>query len=367
MNMTDETPAPSVGPPPGLSFVMPVTLREAGRTGSGESWRRSMDAAPLTRLVLALTSMQRHLDHDAVHSVMLLCPDDEVATLRETLAPLLGDSRYHVLPEGELLNGMPLPRDPESGRVRGWYLQQMLKLSAAFVIDTPFMVTLDSDVLCLRQCRARDLVAGGRAWTNVETLETYQTLYTPAFAQQEQRIKEQRMLGSQRLLGYRRRATYQGTYYGETPCVWHTESVRRLCRHLQRRFARPWQHVLAATQGWTEIALYYQFLEMTGELEHYHRLTHAAYVLDLPKSIWQPTTFYRKPRRYDQRHITEDLSQRQDGHFMVIQSWLPFETWLPATDHDTLQGLYQAVAGWLDLDLSEVSVSFHRKHSFNGE
>jgi hypothetical protein len=47
--------------------------------------------------------------------------------------------------------------------IHGWFVQQLVKLAVGERVETPFYVTLDADVLCVRETRYDDLVRDGRA------------------------------------------------------------------------------------------------------------------------------------------------------------------------------------------------------------
>jgi len=126
--------------------------------------------------------------------------------------------------------------------------------------------------------------------------------------------------------------------------VFNAGAMRAMCDHLTERHGRPWTHVLAESTGWTEHSLYFQYLEMTGELEAHHELAGPDAVLHLSGSVWQATNHYRQPRRYDSEHFDKVAFSDADGYFLAIQSWLPLDSWLPGTGCGSLDEFYQRLA-----------------------
>ena len=46
---------------------------------------------------------------------------------------------------------------------RGWYVQQLIKIAMADVVETPFYLTLDCDLMCVRRCQESDVIIDGKA------------------------------------------------------------------------------------------------------------------------------------------------------------------------------------------------------------
>jgi hypothetical protein len=219
----------------------------------------------------------------------------------------------------------------------------LIKLRVASHFSSTHYVTLDSDILCLKPFSYASVVANGRSLTNLEHPSDYERIYVTRDCQHELTTKRTRYQGAAALLGYRRPDTLQH-FYGETPVVLHTQSVRELSEFLNQRFGQSWIDGLAGQKTWTEYSLYFQFLEMTGRLEELCALTDCNAVLDLEKSVWLPSEGYRSARHYDAAHFNHDLRKR--GFFVAIQSWLPSTLWLPARC-GSVSAFYEEVETWL--------------------
>ncbi len=152
--------------------------------------------------------------------------------------------------------------------IHGWFVQQLVKLAVAERVGTPFYLTLDADVFCVRDTRYADLVPDGRA-----------LVQTSPPNHPEWNDDAERVLGLPR----------SGRQYGVTPAILSRDAVSALARHLERRvrlrarhaavrlphpLARDilasWRSHLLRSLPWTEYAVYHTFLEQTGLFDRYH-------------------------------------------------------------------------------------------------
>ena len=341
-----------------LTFVVPVTLDERCRMDAGLAWRRDPDYGVVVRLRMLLASLIAMCRDEDLQEVIVIVREDERDEVAALVRSQTRDPRFVVVCEEAVCEDVLHARDPASGIMRGWYAQQILKLAAAGRVTTPFYVTLDSDIVCMRPFAYDSLVHDGRALCNVETMETYTALYTPEFARRERSTKQRRLDASASLLGGPRPARYEGRYYGETPVVLHADSVQSMCEALEANQGRPWAHVLGETDGWTEYTLYFQYLEARGELESVHEPTGPDHVLDLRKSAWHVPDRYLESRTYDRDHFVGDLRLREDGFFVALQSYLGPEDWLLSSGSHSMDQFYARLAHWLGVPgVGDVSVA----------
>lgn len=205
----------------------------------------------------------------------VVVPDDEVALVR----PRLPGDRYVVVPESDVVPEIGWFRSTarSRGRLRivgppmhGWFVQQLVKLALAERVRTPFYLTLDADVVCVRPTRYSDLVPDGRAL--VQT--------TPP-NHPEWNDDAERVLGLPR----------SGRQHAVTPALLSREAVSALARHLgdrvdprmrelalwlprgrARQIVASWRSYLLRNLPWTEYAVYGTFLEATGLFDRYHVL-----------------------------------------------------------------------------------------------
>jgi len=322
---------------PDLSVVMPVTLTEHNTEST--QWRNSPELDVLTRLQLALQTYEHYFPHHEIEEFLIVTPDPQVETLKQLVA-LIGPSLNATVISEQILCS---DADPD---LPGWYLQQLIKLAASEYFSGSHYLTIDSDIVCVRPFAIEDLITDGRARMNLETVNDYLALYKDEYAQREVEIKALRYQASARLLGYRRNVQKHRYFYGETPVVLHRSSVQGMLAHLEQRYQKNWQSVLCRERKWTEYGLYFQFLEATGQLNNHHEPSGCDTVLDLKRSIWQASEWYREAREYDQGHFQFDDSM---GLFVAIQSWLETRYWLPAR-YSEVGEFYQDLKGYLGLD-----------------
>jgi hypothetical protein len=153
--------------------------------------------------------------------------------------------------------------------LNGWYLQQLIKLSMARIVATPFYLTLDADVVCVRKIAYEDLVRDGRAIAYVSDA-------VPAYPAGW-------YLWAEELLGFSR----SGQWHGITPAVLSVDAVHRLLSFLQARCGpdtRAESYLLSHTP-WTEYTLYFTYLEHEGLFAAFHT---PVPVEPYGNNIWRP-------------------------------------------------------------------------------
>jgi hypothetical protein len=139
--------------------------------------------------------------------------------------------------------------------LRNWFIQQLIKLSIARVVDTPFYITLDADVLCCRPIAYGDLIQSGKSVAVVG--ERGNPAHTDWYLQAAKLLDMPR---SERT-------------HGVTPAVLSRDAVLSLFEYLEHRL-RPnelrAEALLLSHVPWTEYSLYYTFLERSGLFDRYH-------------------------------------------------------------------------------------------------
>ena len=225
----------------------------------------------LERALLLFRSLE--VFFEPLGTCYVVTPDRDADFVRRRLPP----GPYVVVPESEIV--------PEIGYfwsvarlraklrlvgppIHGWYVQQLVKLSVAERVATPFYLTLDADVLCVRPTGYNDLVRDGRA-----------IVQTTPPNHPEWNDDAERVLALPR----------SGRQYGVTPAVLSRDAALELASYLEgrvdrrmRRFAEnlppgrvrdvvgSWRSFLFRNLPWTEYALYHTFLERTNRFDAYH-------------------------------------------------------------------------------------------------
>jgi hypothetical protein len=127
--------------------------------------------------------------------------------------------------------------------VRGWILQQLVKLSAPELVDADLYVFTDSDVAFVRPLdRTRLVDESGRALL----------VRCPNFGSAGRHRAWQREAA--RLLGLA--DAYTGADYVGNLIPWRRDVLLRLRAHIERATGRPWRRALANTLDLSEYVLY---------------------------------------------------------------------------------------------------------------
>lgn len=187
----------------------------------------------------------------------VIVPDGDVATFRDQLGgePFRVMSEYELVPEARWFRK---PSDEGDGSVvgpRGWLLQQLIKLSAARIVESPFYITFDADVLVCRPIGYTDLVPDGRAIAVVSEIgdKSHEKWY-------ERSAKVLGMARSPRT-------------HGVTPAVLSRDGVFALLNFFEERLLPNQlraESLLLSHLPWTEYSLYYTYLEHAGLFDTFH-------------------------------------------------------------------------------------------------
>lgn len=207
---------------------------------------RSHRVSDLQRfLAIGLPSLNRFLSSDCVAELIVVAPPEDVNTIRKGL---VGQTFFtvRVVDEAEMC--------PSVRRERGWYKQQILKLAAAELIKTPWYLTLDADVMCVRPVNAKFLFPDGRAIWQRERPSQHPEWWA----------------GSRAVLRSSGEFNAGQPVIGVTPALMHTESTRDLLARLTALYPEThWSTALArlTTLDWTEYSLYWTHLLDVGRVE----------------------------------------------------------------------------------------------------
>lgn len=222
---------------------------------------------------------------DVLKTILVVTPPDEVDDARLLLAPW-SDLGVIVENEEALIPGLR-----RYSGVHGWRKQQVIKLAAVRALDTPYVLTFDPDVICVKPMRFDDLIVGGRA-----VLDTIIRTGRPQWWR-----------ASGRLLGVPPNLDRLGI--SVTPLLLVAEVARDMLRFLEKRWARPWLDVLLRDhlgwwrsywppsrrrQTWSEYSLYFLYAESRGLVDriHINSLTSGApHKLISSNSVWRNTPF----------------------------------------------------------------------------
>jgi hypothetical protein len=220
---------------------------------------------------------------------VLVVPEADLALFE----PLAGPSRRVLTVESVLPKGyvqLPVPRQVRvgplswriremwaypGGVVRGWIVQQVIKLASPSFIDREVIVLADSDIVLVAPVTIDRLVHG-------DSVRLYGSPGASADLATHVRWHEV----SAELLGFEPRG-YLGSDYIGNLITWRRSTVLELQRHLSRVAGKRWDKVVARQRRFSEYTLYGIYAEhVRGAERSGHRaeaedLIHAGWFFDL--------------------------------------------------------------------------------------
>ncbi|MGX5653817.1 DUF6492 family protein [Geodermatophilus nigrescens] len=198
-------------------------------------------------------SVMRHFPPEVVHDIVV--PRRELP-LFGALAG--GRTRVHAVSDfvAREFRGVPGTNTWVNVRrpyppVRGWIMQQVVKLAAAARSDADVLLLADSDVVFLRPVRPGVYHRAGRA-----------VLYRKDDAVGENLPRHLRWHAvARQLLGVPPSKQERLPDYISIPIAWSPQIVRSLLDRIEVIAGRPWQHVVAAQLHFSEMILYGVFVD----------------------------------------------------------------------------------------------------------
>lgn len=142
--------------------------------------------------------------------------------------------------------------------IRGWILQQIVKLSAPQITDAHVLVFADSDVTFIRPMKPEHVVKEGKV-----------RLHRIPGQGQKPRHKIWHRVASE-LFGLNPSDYLGSDYIGQLVC-WHRDHVLEMQQFMQHRRGKDWRAVLGGTLHFSEYILYGAFVEFVAgdKRKHY--------------------------------------------------------------------------------------------------
>lgn len=230
---------------------------------------------------LLARSVDAHIPADIPHRVVV--PASDMAVFRA-----FGSPRREIIAQEDVLPfrtvKIPnLPRalgalagsfrrpfyvDRKLRMIRGWILQQILKIEMSRLAPEDAVIHVDSDVFFFRPMTAANVFHDGR----------------PAFFAADGQSGNPRhgewVQAAARVLGASVPADHR-PHYIENCVTWSTAVLRDLVGHVENRHSRPWHQVLLAERSFSEYYLYGLYLDHVAGLSKVARTSSA-----LCRSYW---------------------------------------------------------------------------------
>ena len=256
---------------------------------------------------------------EAIRILWVVAPDKDLETIRRKCGSRLN---LRFVADGELLplwsrmtaisRYSPFLAKFLYGRgMRGWYVQQLIKLAIVDRVETSFYLVLDADMFLIRPLRSGDLIRDGKGiWQRGKTTglaewnkwasrvigvpdSLWVSGVTPALLNRDAVAKLLSFLGTERL----------------------SETERMFGRMMGFPPSLDWQLCLMRRLPWTEYALYLTYLEARGCFEHYHWDAGDVGLYDNSFSVWTDDD-------WDRWNPDVAFSEANKGWFVVVQNFL---------------------------------------------
>jgi hypothetical protein len=242
---------------------------------------------------LALPSFERHLSRRLVHEVVVVVPPADV---KRATSELRSTFPLRVIDENRL--------GADVKGTAGWIRQQILKLAAPATVTTPWLITIDADVVSTRPVDEHFVLPGGRGIWEQEAAGNHMEWWR----------------SSARLLGVPLTVGIETPAFGVTPALLNTEALRGLWSAIES--AHPgtsWSRALAdrADWGWTEYTLYWTHLLGAGQADRLYSAV-ARYPYALAGSVWTRNGI----DGFDEAALDQVFARDADHAFAVFQSAL---------------------------------------------
>ena len=212
----------------------------------------------------------------------------------------------------------------------GWVKQQLLKLAVSSLVQTPFYLVLDTDVLFAHSFAALDLFHMSVCQPTSPVCDNSSRMAfhakTDVYDAATQSSNEQRWRANTAAFLQLELPRDWKSATGSTPQLFATEIARQLGPWLQQRFGvTRWQHILldgvaeVSTEGtlrrrslpWTELNLYWLYSHHVSAWELYHTSGHV--VQD--SSVWSEANF-------EAWHPCSSTADRRQGLLAKVPSHL---------------------------------------------
>lgn len=234
---------------------------------------------------IGFPSYQKHLKD--VKKIYLIAPKKDIPLLDFCGEP------YVILDERNFLHS-------SMDSVRGWYKQQIIKLTASLIVDTPEYLILDGDHFLVKDLHYSDLKKGDKVAGHFEPFQTLNSVdYSVNSKWWECSVK---LLNIQNFNEMKR-------HLSVTPQIVITNYVKDLISELQEK-SEFWE-VELCNGGFTEFTLYWLYLYKRG-LDH----------LYFESDLWKHDREVNLLTTEENEKVVETAKKEQRTFFSVLQGYL---------------------------------------------
>jgi hypothetical protein len=261
----------------------------------------------LNRAHILFASLTRFAEPGLFDDLWVVVPAAEVAQVEAAFARWRS-LNIRVLSENALVPGLAA-----YPKMRGWRKQQIVKLAAATRMRSPFYLTLDADVICLKPLNRDKLIVDGRALMQYEPRSQH-----PKWWKSSARILRMSPMVGDPSVG----ATVTPALLARDLCLALMQELQKvtgaaswvdaLCQlHLPWN-PRNWWPGRVLKLKWTEYSLYYLCAHKLGLLDRYHV---TAGTTELPQRL-----LVHESHPFETWDTAYSFSDRCPGLFCVVGS-----------------------------------------------
>jgi hypothetical protein len=182
--------------------------------------------------------------------------------------------------------------------IRGWLLQQLIKIGIAHHINEDILIFVDSDVAFIRSFQVDSIICNGqvRIFSNPESIfsymETHQKWYDTAAE----------LIGIEPI-------PFPATDYIVQLAIWRRNNVLKLCDHLEKVSGKSWIETLGSVWNLSEYVLYGLFVEsiLKEQSGHYYD----------PQDLCHP---YWRDQPLSELELQQFFDQIQPHHVAIMIS-----------------------------------------------
>jgi hypothetical protein len=229
---------------------------------------------------------------DILSEFLIVVVPDEAEAVRK-YANAWSDFPIRIVPEEELLPVFRRYNRPH--QVRPWHRQQMIKMACASEVASGTYLSLDPDVIAVKDVTADQLMPDGLPLLDQESRSAHPTWW----------------IESARLLGVEPNMSELGIHV--TPFLFCSEVWTRCFARLEEVSGKPWDETLITTpETWTEGTLYYLTLENFF-------VPSAVHCFGNERRLHSVGEFWSK-EDFDQKDVAAFFSPDNPGLFGVLSS-----------------------------------------------
>jgi hypothetical protein len=145
--------------------------------------------------------------------------------------------------------------------IRGWLIQQLIKIGIAYHVTEDILIFVDSDVAFIRYFEVESIIHGNqvRMFSDPESIFDYMETHRKWYDTAAQ------LVGTDPI-------PFPGTDYIVQLAMWRRENVLKLCNHIEKISGKSWIETLGSVWNLSEYVLYGVFIEsiLKEESGHYY-------------------------------------------------------------------------------------------------